>query len=150
MYYYPAIVQLFSKRVNKLDFDDEQFCDMMLPRNRGESVANGRLGLDILERCWQRLGKERRVRGNVLRHLLRKVSSPDDVQRLKGWRKRIETEMAEAEREEIGAKGNEGAISKTVGNRQWAWNILETVDAKLKALESCQSMMLETFKQVFK
>ena len=56
----------------KLDFDDKQFCDLMLPRNRGESVANGRLGLDILERCWQRLEKKRRVGGNVLRHLLRK------------------------------------------------------------------------------
>ena len=151
IYYYPAVNKLFSKRVKKLAFDDEQFCELMLPRNRGEGMAaTDRLGLDILERCWQSLEKEVRVRGKVLRRLLRKVSSPDDVQRLKRWRKRMETEMEEAGRGEIGAKGNEGAIGKTVGDRQWVWNILDTVDAKLEALESCRSMMQETFKKVFK
>ena len=76
----------------KFDFDDnKQFCDMMLPKKRVESV-DGRLGLDILERCWERLQKAA-VRGNVLRRLLRKVSSPEDVQRLQGWRKKMKTEQ---------------------------------------------------------
>ena len=63
----------------------------------------------------------------------------------------MEGELGEAGRKEkIGAKGNEGAIGKTVADRQWAWNILDTVDATLDALEDCQSMMQQTFKKVFK
>ena len=59
---------------------------------------DGRLGLDILEKCWGRIEKAS-SRGNVLGHLLRKVSSPEDVQRLKDWRRKMN---------EIGGKGGEG------------------------------------------
>ena len=124
----------------KLDFDkNKQFCDMMLPMHKGESV-DGRLGLDILEKCWGRLGKAS-ARGNVLRHLLRRVSSPEDVQRLKGWRARMS---------EMGRKGREGSISETVVDQQWAWKILDSVDAAVETLQNCRPMMHQTFKKVFK
>ena len=132
----------------KFDFDDnKQFCDMMLPNKRGESL-DGRSGLDILERCWERLQKAA-VRGNVLRRLLRKVSSPEDVKRLQGWRKKMKTETPSASKE-IGGNGNEGTISEKVVDRQWAWDILDTVDATVEALKHCRSMMHQTFKEVFK
>ena len=125
----------------KLDFTDNKlFCDMMMiPMQRGETV-DGRLGLDILEKCWGRLGKES-VRGNVLRHLLRRVSSPEDVQRLKGWRARMK---------EIGGKGREGSISETVVDQQWAWKILDSVDVAVETLQNCRPMIHQTFKKVFK
>ena len=73
----------------KLDLaDNKLFCDMMMLRmQRGETV-DGRLGLDILERCWGRLRKAN-ARGNVISHILRMVSSPEDVERLKAWRTRM-------------------------------------------------------------
>ena len=132
----------------KFDFDDnKQFCDMMLPKKRVESV-DGRLGLDILERCWERLQKAA-VRGNVLRQLLREVFSPEDVQRLKGWQKKMKTETPSGSKEN-GGNGNEGTISEKVVDRQWAWDILDTVDATVEALKHCRSMLHQTFKKVFK
>ena len=162
----------------KFDFDDnKQFCDMMLPKKRGESV-DGRLGLDILERCWERLKKADAVRGNVLRHLLRKVSSPEEVQRLKRWRKRMQTETAPkvskvSSPEDVivqrlkgwqkrmktesppvsrdkGENGNEGTISETEVDQQWAWDTLDAVEATVDALKDCRSMIHQTFKKVFK
>ena len=42
----------------KLDFgENKQFCDMMLSMQRVESV-DGRLGLDILEKCWRGLRRQ--------------------------------------------------------------------------------------------
>ena len=93
-----------------------------------------------MEKCWGRLGKAS-ARGNVLRHLLRKVSSPKDVQRLKGWRARMK---------EIGGKGREGSISETVVDQQWAWKILDSVDVAVETLQNCRPMIHQTFKKVFK
>ena len=124
----------------KLDLkENKQFCDMMLPRRKGESL-DGRAGLDIFEKCWGRLEKTS-ARENVLGNLLRKVSSPEDVQRLKSWRTRMN---------EIGGKGSEGSISETVVDQQWASNILDSVAAAFERLQHCRPMLLQTFKKVFK
>ena len=122
----------------KLDLaDNKLFCDMMMLRmQRGETV-DGRLGLDILERCWGRLQKAS-AKGNVLGHILRKVSSPEDVERLKDWRTRMSG---------MGTKSISGRSA--VVDQQWAQNLLDSVDAKLTS-NHCRSMMHQTFKKVFK
>ena len=136
----------------KLDFDDDnQFCDIMLSSKRDDSV-DGRLGLDILERCWERLQKER-GKGNVLQLLLRKVSVPEKIKRLKDWRKRMNIERAQGAIE-IGAEEmeNEGRnIEAAVDQQQWARDIFDAVDsdAKLEAEQSCEPIIFETFKKVF-
>ena len=135
----------------KLDFDDDdnQFCDIMLSSKREDSV-DGRLGLDILERCWETLRKER-GRGNLLQFLLRKVSAPEDVKRLKDWRKRMTIERTQGTNE-IGAgeMENEGInIEAAVDQQQWARDIFDAVDEELEAEQSCEPIIFETFKKVF-
>ena len=135
----------------KLDFEDdnEQFCDIMLSSKRDDSV-DGRLGLDILERCWERLRKER-GKGNILQLLLRKVSAPEDIKRLKDWRKRINIELAQGTNE-IGAGEMENErrnIEAAVDQQQWAQDIFDEVEAKLEAEQSCEPIIFETFKKVF-
>ena len=94
---------------------------------------------------------ERKGKGNILQLLLRKVSAPEDVKRLKDWRKRMTIERTQGTNE-IGAgeMENEGInIEAAVDQQQWARDIFDAVDEELEAEQSCEPIIFETFKKVF-
>ena len=118
---------------------NNQFCEIMLPTEGDNESVTSRLGLDILERCWERILENNF--GNILRKLLREVASVEDIQRLKDWKEKIETSRGQG-------KSETGGFERD--HQQDALDLLAKLQTAIEARRDCAPVLAETFGKVFK